>query len=83
MRFDICSGTSEIARSITLAQDGNPQSTFDVMIGREVVVVQEGMRILVWNWRTGQATVIVLEHVSTPESMKVNDTPNTILLAPC
>lgn len=74
MRFDICSGTSEIARSITLARDGEHRSTFDVMIGREVVVVLEGMRILVWNWRTGEATVIVEEqHVSNPESMTLND----------
>lgn len=44
------------------------------MIGREVVVVLEGMRVLVWNWRTGEATVIVEEqHVSNPESMTLND----------
>lgn len=58
---------------MTVARYGEHRSTFDVMIGREVVVVLEGMRIIVWNWRTGEATVIVQEHVSTPESMTLND----------
>lgn len=66
VRFDIRSGTSEIARSIMLAQDRNHRTMHDIVLGWEVVVVQEEMRTLVWNWRTGEATVIVFERVSTP-----------------
>lgn len=69
VRFDVNSGTLRIARSFMFPPDSlgdNAESpSYDAKIGNDIVVVKESSdRLLVWNWRTGEARVIQV--VSTP-----------------
>lgn len=68
VRLDTHSGTSEIVRLFMFPQDdsgSNAESPlFYAKIGNDVVVIKESShRLLVGNWRTGQARVI--QNVST------------------
>lgn len=69
VRFDVTSGNrGSLARSCFLQTvwcDNAESPSYDAKIGNDIVVVKESSdRLLVWNWRTGEARVIQV--VSTP-----------------
>lgn len=69
VRFDIHSGSSDVVRSFLIPRDSSVPSLSplaSIKIGNDVVAAQQHGRMVVGNWRTGDARVIDIERVSSP-----------------